>query len=378
MQTLRDTFASLTTPQRWWLGGGAAALFVLILVLIIVSGPADEPEVTTTTTTPPETTSSTSTSTSSTSTTATTVSGAELWPLTGLPVTEGAPTDPILAVKIDNTANSRPQAGLEFADLVFDIPVEGGVSRLLAFFQSQLPQEIGPVRSVREVDPKLLTPFGALIAYSGGQPAVVAAVRDVAVDIGDPVLGSGAYRRAADRPAPYDLMLDPYAALASVEDALGAAGPWLSFSERPVGEPTPARDPALNVEINASIRHQVVYGYSATDGGYLRFHRSAPHLVASEDEIDIQIVATNVIVLVVEQLETGRTDSSGAPVPDFDVLGTGEVVVFRDGAAQVGRWERGRLTDFFRFFDQAGREIRLAPGTTWIHLVPEGRSFEWR
>ena len=373
MQTLRDTFASLTVRQRWWLGGGTAALFVLVLTLIIVSGSEDEPAETTTTTTAPPTT-STSASTTSTSTTSTTAFAGDRWPLTGLPLVGGETTDPILAVKIDNSPSSRPQQGLELADLVFDIPVEGGISRLLALYQSQLPTEIGPVRSVREVDPKLLGPFGAFIAYSGGQSFVVAELRAVAIDVGDPQLGSTAYRRAADRPALYDLMLDPAAALASIQDPSGIADGWLSFLDIPGAEMPPGGDSALTIDIASSNSHQVEYGYSATDGGYLRFHRSQPHQTVSGD----QIVATNVIVLVVEELETGRTDSSGSPVPDFEVFGTGEAVVFRDGVALVGRWERGRITDFFRMFDDSGEEIRLAPGTTWIHLLPRGRTFEWR
>ena len=72
------------------------------------------------------------------------------------------------------------------------------------------------------------------------------------------------------------------------------------------------------------------------------------------------------------------TCSSGAPVPDFDVVGAGEAVVFRDGIAVEGRWERRELNDFLSFVDQAGNEIGLATGTTWVHLVPQGRTFEWR
>lgn len=369
MQTIRETLSSLTVRQRWWLGGGLAALLVLIVVLVAVAGSGDASvETTTTTTLPPETTSSTvSTSTTSTSTTTTAAPTGDLWPLTGLPIVEGTLTDPILAVKIDNSTVSRPQEGLDLADLVFDIPVEGGISRLLALYQSRVPSEIGPVRSVREVDPKLLSPFGAFFAYSGGDGRVVAAIRQVAIDVGDPALGTVAYRRAADRPAPYDLMLDPEAALVGAQSDVGTPS-WLAFGEAPSG------DPAVTVEITSSNRHQVTYGYSATDGGYLRFHGSQPHLAASGE----QIIATNVIVLVVEELQTGRTDSSGSPVPDYDVLGTGEAVVFRDGVALTGRWERGRLTDFFRFFDDAGQQISLAPGTTWIHLVPAGRAFDWR
>jgi hypothetical protein len=368
METLRDALTNLTRSQRGWLGGGLAAVVILFTTVLVVSG--DSPAETTTTTTlagsttepPADTTTTSSSTTPSTSTTLPTAT----WPLTGLPAEEGETA--ILAVKIDNTVTSRPQQGLEMADLVFDIPVEGGISRLLALFQSQVAEEVGPVRSVREVDPKLLAPFDAYVAHSGGNVGVIEQLREVATDIGHPVLGSAAYRRSPDRPAPYDLMFDTAAGLAAVDDPPTPSLLGLSFGEVLPGES------AQTVEITSSIVHQVRYGFSAADGGYLRFHEAQPHLAESGE----QVIVTNVVVLVVDQLETGRFDSNGAPVPDFDVLGTGRAVVFRDGRALDGRWERGRPGDFFRLFTDSGGAIDLAPGTTWIHLVPEGGTYEWR
>lgn len=372
MKTLREMYESLTERQRWGLAGGLAAVLVVFVTVIIVAGGQSTDGPNTSVAQTSTTTATSTTSGSTTSTTAaeppTTPTAVETWPLTGLDKPEESPLPPIVAVKIDNSTASRPQEGLEQADLVFDIPVEGGISRLLALFQSRVPAEVGPVRSVREVDPKLLAPFGAFLGYSGGVAAVVSSVREVAGDLGDPNLGTIAYRRAPDRPALYDLMFNPGAALATVDDPTGVDGSWFSFGDNQAGEQ------ARTVEIESSARHQVTYGYSAADGGYLRFHGSQPHESAAGE----QIVAANVVVLVVEQLETGRTDSSGTPVPDFEVRGSGEAVLFRDGTAIVGRWERGRLTDFFRLFDSSRQGINLAPGPTWIHLVPEGRTYEWR
>ncbi|HEV2451009.1 MAG TPA: DUF3048 domain-containing protein, partial [Streptosporangiaceae bacterium] len=56
----------------------------------------------------------------------------------------------VLAVKIDNIVNARPQTGLTRADIVYVLPVEGGLSRFLAVFSSHYPPVIGPVRSARE------------------------------------------------------------------------------------------------------------------------------------------------------------------------------------------------------------------------------------
>ncbi|MET1018796.1 MAG: DUF3048 domain-containing protein, partial [Microterricola sp.] len=80
---------------------------------------------------------------------------------------------PSLAAKIDNHEGARPQVGLERTDIVFEELVEGGLTRYVAIWHSDLPDEVGPVRSVRPMDPDIVTPFGGIIAYSGGQEVFV-------------------------------------------------------------------------------------------------------------------------------------------------------------------------------------------------------------
>src|SRR5580698_4386389 len=89
-------------------------------------------------------------------------------PFTGEPVRS---LGPVLAVKIDNIVYARPQTGLTSADIVYVLPVEGGLSRFLAVFSSHLPPVIGPVRSAREDDLEVLRQFGTpAFAYSGAAP----------------------------------------------------------------------------------------------------------------------------------------------------------------------------------------------------------------
>src|SRR5260370_19809145 len=86
-------------------------------------------------------------------------------PFTGEPVPS---LNRVLAVKIDNIVNARPQTGLTHADIVYVLPVEGGLSRFLAIFSAGYPPLVGPVRSAREDDLELLRQFGRpAFAYSG-------------------------------------------------------------------------------------------------------------------------------------------------------------------------------------------------------------------
>jgi Protein of unknown function (DUF3048) N-terminal domain len=101
-------------------------------------------------------------------------------PLTGLPPkSPSAETRPALAVKIDNVLGAWPQAGLNQADIVYDLPVEGGLTRLLAIFHSQDVGVFGPIRSARPVDADILHLLGhAYFAFSGGTSSDLGPIND--------------------------------------------------------------------------------------------------------------------------------------------------------------------------------------------------------
>ena len=153
-------------------------------------------------------------------------------PLTGLQPPGGrVPRRAALAVKVENLPQARPQWGLDKADIVFEEPVEGGITRFVAVFQCQDADRIEPVRSARLVDPKILEPLGRmLIAYSGAiQPAIseIDSRRSLLSDVSDN-MAPGAYWRDPDREAPHNLVTST--------SALYGAGAALRYPEKP---PTP-------------------------------------------------------------------------------------------------------------------------------------------
>jgi Protein of unknown function (DUF3048) N-terminal domain/Protein of unknown function (DUF3048) C-terminal domain len=123
-------------------------------------------------------------------------------PFTGEPVKE---LRPVLAAKIDNIVYARPQTGLTKADIVYVLPVEGGLTRFLAVWSSKIPPVIGPVRSARYDDLELLHEFGRpAFAYSGAQPELLPVVeRAHIVSLYDGVVGG--YFRSDTRLAPDNL-----------------------------------------------------------------------------------------------------------------------------------------------------------------------------
>jgi hypothetical protein len=88
-------------------------------------------------------------------------------PLTGFELGGETVSGPSIAIKIDNTDAGRPQVGISSADIVFEELVEGGVTRYLAIFHSDVPDEVGPVRSGRPQDAELVPSFGGVFVFSG-------------------------------------------------------------------------------------------------------------------------------------------------------------------------------------------------------------------
>ena len=109
------------------------------VVLAAAAGAATRPPPTTTTTTTPPTT--------------TTTTEAPATTLVRSPACRSATTSvarPVVAIKIDNVdGKSTPQVGINQADVVYEIQVEGQITRLLSLFQSADAAPVGPVRSAR-------------------------------------------------------------------------------------------------------------------------------------------------------------------------------------------------------------------------------------
>ncbi len=81
---------------------------------------------------------------------------------------------------MDNSPWARPQVGINQADIVFEILVEG-ITRFALVYGSNTPGTVGPVRSARSSDIDILAGLGKpLLAWSGANPTVTAQVETAA------------------------------------------------------------------------------------------------------------------------------------------------------------------------------------------------------
>lgn len=281
--------------------------------------------------------------------------GAWLEPLTGT-VADGDPSKrPVLAVKIDNTPSAAPQVGLRSADLVVEELVEGGSTRLAAMFSSTLPRLAGPVRSMRASDIGIARPAQATLVASGGAPQTIR--RLVGAEIETTVDGDAGYLRAADRTAPYNLMVRLGDLAGSLPEPDGdPPAPYLPFGDVDMSGGKQAR--AFEVEFTP--------GRSTSwrfDGGT---YRRADSLAAGGDEF----AADSVLVLRVRVASAGYKDPAGNRVPETVLDGKGDATLFHDGSAVTARWRKDGLGAPIELTDSAGGAVAVAPGRTWVLLVP--------
>jgi hypothetical protein len=290
-----------------------------------------------------------------------------LCPLTGLdPSGRSVPIRPALAVKVENLPAARPQTGLSWADIVYEEPVEAWITRFIAVYQCQDAGRIEPVRSARLTDPDILDQFGRpLFGYAGAVPEVVAKVHAAGlIDVNfNMARASDAYHRDPDRSAPHNLYTSTAGLYASVKGAGGPPQPVFAYSS------DVPRGPRIGtIHLPFSGYSDVYWRYSSSSGRYLRWHGTQPHTLSDGS----QVSSRNVVVQVVRVAMTDITDANGARSPEVVATGSGKAYVFRDGRMVVGRWIRPHLSDVTKFVDDNGTVIPLAPGNTWVELLPQG------
>ena len=290
-------------------------------------------------------------------------------PLTGVRVAAVA-VQPALVVKIENSSAARPQTGLDRADLVVEELVEGGITRFAAMFQSRTAASVGtvgPVRSLRDVDASIAGPTHGLLASSGGASVVLRRLRTAPVQL---VLPSrSAYFRSKARPVPHNLYAraDGLWAAADPEHRAPPA-PYLPWAADAAGAATSGAgsSPAATLAITFSRAAHPRWTYDASSKRWLRSEGSTPSKVAS----GARLAAQNVVVLRVRTRDAGYRDPVGNPVPETVLTGTGSALVLTGGRQVAGRWSKASPFAPLTLTTTSGAPLTVAPGTTWLELVP--------
>jgi len=281
-------------------------------------------------------------------------------PLTG----EAPSNNSVVAAKIDDTAAGRPQRGIDKADIVYVEQVEGGLTRLLAVFNTSLPT-VEPVRSTRVGDPEIALQFGHIVYVASGgslgelKPLDASPLKTAINDRGD-----AGFARDPNRPAPFNLAAN-LASIAARLKGPKAQDVGLKWSGKVTNTGSVA-GATVNTRVGGT---QVTFKWDAVRQRYVRMIDGA-----IQKATDGKVIATPNVVVQFCKVTTflGDIDQSGAPAKVTHTIGNGNVVVFRDGRRIDGTWHRAAVSDGTTLTDAQGKPITLAPGGAWFVLVATG------
>ena len=277
-------------------------------------------------------------------------------PFTGKAVSD----NPVIAVKIEDTALGRPQVGVDKADIVYVEQVEGGLTRLMAIFDTSLPT-VEPVRSVRPSDPELALQFGHItVVASGGSRAGIAPLDASPLHAVINDRGAAGFTRDPNRQPPENLKAD-LAQIARKAKTPKARDIGLTWSTQlPAGSKPGA---TLHTLVGQTA---VAFRWSAKQQRYERLIDGAIQHTANGSLIE----TPNVIVQFCRVTTyTKDRDVLGHPAKYTHTVGTGRAVVYRNGRRIEGTWSRSSVDTGTSFRDAAGKPIPLMPGGVWVVLV---------
>ena len=280
-------------------------------------------------------------------------------PLTGLP--ETVPT-PVLIVKLDNTRNAQPHAGLKNADVVYIEEVEYGITRLAAVFSSTIPTRIGPTRSARITDIDLTSQYGApAFAFSGVQKKMWPAINDSTVVDVSPNKYAAAYFRDQSRRVPYNLFLNDTKSLSWATGVSSDRNVGFVFSaDTPAGGLTNTGATMKWSEASAELI------YDSITGLYKVALNGTPAL--ADEDASGQNAAT-VIIQNVIQTQSKYWDKGGGNTPHATTIGTGTATVLRDGQSFNVTWNRPTADSGTTFTMADGSPMPFKPGQQWVVLL---------
>ena len=285
----------------------------------------------------------------------------------------------VLAFKIDNNINARPQSGLQEADSVYEILVEGGMTRFLALFLDNTSKYLGPIRSARPTDPSVIRPYDATLVVSGATDGLIPSIRDLGVPVLEEV-NSPAMFRIGSRKAPHNLYADTELVRAVV-DSKGYK--FLQPGPNPIYpfgfDQTNWESGANKITIKYSEFTTVIW---KKDGEkYSRFiidayssdKEAVAHNFISQDGNYSDILSTETIVVIQGALYKDKATT----LPSILTVGIGDLFVFNNGKYIQGTWRRTDITEPFEFYDINQNPIEVPPSSQWIHIFPNEGQISW-
>ena len=289
-------------------------------------------------------------------------------PVNGLKMESSSNNKIVLGIKNDNNVRARPQSGPQNADAVFEVLVEGGMTRFINIFYESDTSYHGPIRSARPTDPTVLRPLDGVLVASGATGGLIPEI----LDMGVPVISDRRpeYFRISSRRAPHNLYADTYKlkSLALAKGYKKSENPQPLF---PWGNPNISTwSNGKSIKLKFSSQTSTTWTWNGSN--YVRTYYDAyrgsssgnVHSWINEDGSTGEISFKTVIALFCEPY------MHPLQLPSVKTVGEGRAVILHGGKMMDVRWKRGSNLDPFHIVDSNGNTMYIPAGKPWISLVP--------
>jgi hypothetical protein len=301
--------------------------------------------------------------------------------LSGIPTTRELAHRYPIAVMLDDHPDARPQAGLAYASVVYQAPVEAYIPRYMAVFQAGMPPAVGPIRSARLYFVRWASETRAVYVHAGGPPPLLSYLSSGRGNVVD-APGASTYR-VGFRASPHNVYTTGER-LRNWADKHGAAQDDLAYDPTEKGVLQPFRDPVSLAERGpdgGSIDlvyelERVAYRYSRKSNTWLRFVDGKPHHDTDDAAVGSRGTANGpriqprtVIVMIVPIGRSGKINGPSLGAMFAGSIGSNTAWIFSEGRVIKGTWEKKNETARTRFLGPNGKQIVLPRGQIFIQVI---------
>ncbi len=285
-------------------------------------------------------------------------------PFTGEAVAEEPVLRPIL-VTVNNHPDARPQSGIAYADVVYEMLAEGDVTRFLALYQSQLPSNIGPVRSARSYFIDIAEGLDAFYIAHGYSPEAKSMLSSGVVDNINGMQYDGTlFKRSSERKAPHNSYIEGGDITAAAEKV----GASLVYQKK-ISYSFYEEQDSVKIGLDAN-QVAMNYGKNTTFNSVYTYHKESNtygRQSANKDTVDYltgePVALSNVLFF---EMAHRTIDREGRR--EIDITSGGKAYVVQQGMLREVNWKNrdGLLVAV----EDDGSDVKLVAGQTWIHFVP--------
>ena len=293
-------------------------------------------------------------------------------PIDGVMAPAEQATSSLFAVMIDNFPESRPPASLTRASLIWEAPVEAGLTRLLAVYPLSADlQRVGPVRSARPYFLDWAKELNALYLHVGGSDEALKHIKEKDIfDLNEFYRGWYFWRDRA-KARPYNV----YTSSGLVNSAFVKESAsqnftpkdlasWVYRSENSEAKIYGRSGKGLLIDFGPM---KVEWKYNWKKNMYEKYEDGMSQKDESGEIISAKNVALQITAIEILD-EIGRRQ--------IKTIGSGKAVVLTYGLAIEGVWQKKDADSRTRFFGPDTKEVVFDPGATWIEVIGNTYNYE--